>query len=44
MTAAELEEARRRVADLEERAEEVDDELSEAEDARDAGRAELQIK
>jgi hypothetical protein len=34
--AAELEEARRRVAELEEQAEEVDDELAEAEDARDA--------
>jgi hypothetical protein len=39
--AAELEEARRKVAELEERAEEIDDELDEAEGARDAAAAHL---
>ena len=38
---AELEEARRRVADLEEWAEEVEDELTEAEDGRDAAAEQL---
>jgi hypothetical protein len=39
--AAELEEARRRVADLELSAEEVDDELADAEDTRDTAAAEV---
>lgn len=39
--AAELEEARRRVAELEETAEAVDDDLAEAEDARDAAASRL---